>query len=108
MRLLGLLILIPSLLLSAVARAQLGSSFSVTPQAKRLVTWGLYSRIRNPIYLFWLLFLLGTLMLIGNKWLFLLLAPAILIQSWRAHLEALKLRRVFGNEYQLYRERTWF
>jgi uncharacterized membrane protein len=34
------------------ARLQLGKSFAVTPQAKELVTAGLYSRIRNPIYLF--------------------------------------------------------
>src|ERR1035438_7589922 len=34
------------------ARLQLGKSFAVTPQAKELVTLGLYSRIRNPIYVF--------------------------------------------------------
>lgn len=34
------------------ARLQLGKSFAVTPQARELVTLGLYSRIRNPIYVF--------------------------------------------------------
>jgi len=29
-----------------------GQSFSVTPQARELVTHGLYSKIRNPIYVF--------------------------------------------------------
>jgi protein-S-isoprenylcysteine O-methyltransferase Ste14 len=35
-----------------VARYQLGTSFSIRPEAHQLVTTGLYSKIRNPIYLF--------------------------------------------------------
>src|SRR5918911_4266450 len=35
-----------------VARFQLGSAFTLKPEARRLVTRGLYSRIRHPIYLF--------------------------------------------------------
>lgn len=35
-----------------VAQVQLGKSFSVGTQAKTLVTTGLYSKFRHPIYLF--------------------------------------------------------
>jgi protein-S-isoprenylcysteine O-methyltransferase Ste14 len=48
----GLLVMFPALALLTLARLQLGNSFSVRPQAKNLVTHGLYSRIRNPIYFF--------------------------------------------------------
>src|SRR5258708_16217004 len=51
-QLVGLAIVLPSFLLWGLARLQLGESFSIRPQAKALVTHGLYSRIRNPVYLF--------------------------------------------------------
>ena len=35
-----------------LARWQLGDAFSVAPEARRLVTRGLYARIRHPIYVF--------------------------------------------------------
>jgi protein-S-isoprenylcysteine O-methyltransferase Ste14 len=50
----------PVLILLTISRIQLGDSFSVSPQAKQLVTrGGLYSRIRNPIYVF------GTIVFAG-------------------------------------------
>ena len=52
-----------------VARWQLGEAFSVTAQAHQLVTQGLYSKIRHPIYVF------GTL-----AFLFVVLA----LQGWPA------------------------
>ena len=33
-----------------LARRTLGQSFSVAPKARALVTTGIYSKIRNPIY----------------------------------------------------------
>src|SRR4029077_2733285 len=49
-RLAGSLFLLVGISLIFTARLQLGKSFSLTPQARKLVTHGLYSRIRNPIY----------------------------------------------------------
>src|SRR5438874_447556 len=57
----GLGIAVPAAVLLFVARWQLGKSFSVTPQARELVTHGLYSKIRNPIYVFSALMLAGIL-----------------------------------------------
>jgi protein-S-isoprenylcysteine O-methyltransferase Ste14 len=50
LRIAGLGIGTACLLLLALARIQLGQAFSVQAKASTLVTSGLYSRIRNPIY----------------------------------------------------------
>jgi Phospholipid methyltransferase len=47
----GLALTIPVATLFFLARFQLGRSFSVTPQARELVTRGVYSKIRHPMYL---------------------------------------------------------
>jgi protein-S-isoprenylcysteine O-methyltransferase Ste14 len=52
MRIVGLTLMTSALILLTIARIQLGNSFSVAPQATQLVTHGIYSRIRNPVYVF--------------------------------------------------------
>ncbi len=90
------------------ARWQLGASFSVTAQARRLVTKGLYARIRNPIYVF------GGLMAAGfslflSPWGPLVVAVVLIpLQISRARKEAEVLRAAFGDEYERYRRGTWF
>jgi protein-S-isoprenylcysteine O-methyltransferase Ste14 len=44
-----LIVGLPSFVLMVVSRRQLGASFSVRPEAKTLVTSGLYSRIQHPM-----------------------------------------------------------
>jgi protein-S-isoprenylcysteine O-methyltransferase Ste14 len=48
----GLLLLALAFNLWTVARFELGAHFASTARARRLATHGLYSKIRNPIYLF--------------------------------------------------------
>jgi protein-S-isoprenylcysteine O-methyltransferase Ste14 len=62
----GMAIAAFGIVLWAVARVQLGSSFAVTAQAKKLVTTGLYWRIRNPIYFFGGIGYLGLFIAWGN------------------------------------------
>lgn len=50
-RIIGSCLLLLAVAWVGIARFQLGRSFSVTPQARQLVTTGIYARIRNPIYL---------------------------------------------------------
>jgi protein-S-isoprenylcysteine O-methyltransferase Ste14 len=107
-RLAGLCIAVPAAVLLFTARWQLGRSFSVTPQAKELVTWGLYSKIRNPIYVFSALLLLGVLIALQYRYALLLLVVLIPIQIARAHKEAQVLEARFGEEYRNYRKGTWF
>jgi protein-S-isoprenylcysteine O-methyltransferase Ste14 len=94
--------------LLALARWQLGSSFSVKAKAGQLVTTGLYSRIRNPIYLFGGLFTVGA-SLFFSVWGPLFVALVIVpIQVYRVRKEEQVLAGAFGQEYERYKSRTWF
>ena len=91
-----------------VARWQLGEAFSVTAQARQLVTQGLYSKFRHPIYIFGTLaFLFIVLALQGWPALF-IWAIVILIQVSRVRREEQVLAETFGAEYTAYRSSTWF
>ncbi len=107
-QLIGLAILVPSIILWGLARVQLGESFSIRPQAKALVTHGLYSRIRNPIYLFGSLIIAGLFVFYGNPWLFLLFLILIPLQVIRLRKEARILEETFGDAYRAYKRQTWF
>jgi protein-S-isoprenylcysteine O-methyltransferase Ste14 len=97
-----------SLILLVVARLQLGASFSVSAQARRLVTTGVYSRLRNPIYVSAALLLVGLSLLLAS-WLPLILAAVTTpIQLYRARNEEQVLAAAFGEEYQRYKRTTWF
>jgi protein-S-isoprenylcysteine O-methyltransferase Ste14 len=84
----GLAIAIPALFLLFASRYQLGSSFSVTPQARQLVRHGIYSKIRNPIYVFSALLVFGFLLAFQKPILFFMLAILILVQVVRARQES--------------------
>ncbi len=99
---------LPSLVLLVVARIELGGAFSVRPKAQALVTHGLYSRIRNPIYLFGT-FTIGAFFLYIRQPLGIsLLAVIIPLQMYRARQEEKILEAKFGEEYRQYKARTWF
>lgn len=106
-RILGLCLAAAGFVLWTVARLQLGKSFAVTAQAKQLVTRGLYSKIRNPIYIFGSLFVAGYILLLDRpRWLLIFVA-VIPLQIWRARKEARVLHAKFGEEYRAYRAETW-
>jgi protein-S-isoprenylcysteine O-methyltransferase Ste14 len=90
------------------ARLQLGKSFAVTPQAKELVTLGLYSRIRNPIYVFVDVMIFGLILTLHLYWLFALYPLLVAMHVLRAHREAKVLQLKFGQAYLDYQNQTWF
>ena len=91
-----------------VARWQLGASFAVTAQARELVTTGLYSKLRHPVYVFGSLAWLGVVIaLVGPRaiaaWIF-----VMAIQLLRVRHEERVLAEAFGAQYDAYRKTTWF
>jgi protein-S-isoprenylcysteine O-methyltransferase Ste14 len=109
MRLVGIVIALPCALLLVVARLQLGSAFSVEARASKLVMTGLYSRIRNPIYVFGGLLIVGLLLLAGRPVLLLLLMLVLIpLQAVRVRREEQVLAEKFGAEYEEYKRGTWF
>src|SRR5579862_3926508 len=72
----------------AVARYQLGKSFSIRPEAHKLVTTGLYSKIRNPIYVFGMVLITGVILVLQKPALWLVLVAAVVGQTIRARREA--------------------
>lgn len=97
-----------SLALLVVARLQLGGAFSVKAKATKLVTTGLYSRIRNPIYVFGALTLVGMSVVLGNWVLLGLVVVLTPVQAYRARKEEAVLGAAFGEEYARYKAGTWF
>jgi protein-S-isoprenylcysteine O-methyltransferase Ste14 len=107
-RILGLVVTITSLTALTVARINLGNSFSIAPRATALVTTGIYSRIRNPIYVFAAIGLAGIFLYISRPIALLYLVPLIALQTWRARHESRVLEQRFGDAYRQYRAKTWF
>ncbi len=90
-----------------LARYTLGRSFSWVPKANELVTGGIYSRIRNPIYVFGMFAVVGIVLILGPR-LLVILAVLVPMQIIRARREAAVLEAKFGDAYREYRKRTWF
>jgi protein-S-isoprenylcysteine O-methyltransferase Ste14 len=108
MQIVGACVLLVGFVFWTVARFQLGASLTVSARAKKLVTRGLYSKIRNPIYVFGSCVIAGIILIVARPlWLlaFVLIIP---LQIWRAKKESSVLESAFGDEYRSYRARTWF
>jgi protein-S-isoprenylcysteine O-methyltransferase Ste14 len=107
-RSIGLLLSLIGLAGVIIARYTLGRSFSVAAKATVLVTSGIYSRVRNPIYVSGVIFLVGLVLIVGRPVLLIVLLLLIPLQIVRARREAAVLEEKFGDAYREYRKRTWF
>ena len=111
-KVLGLFILSLGYLFWILGLYSLGDSFQIRPEAKRLVDSGIYSKIRNPIYLGSFLVGLGILFYVIHTLLFwfILLYTLILtiIQFFRVMNEGRVLQKRFGKKYLRYRKKTFF
>lgn len=104
----GIALIIPSFVLLIVAIFQLGSSFAVTPMAKELVTKGLYSKIRHPIYLFGTSVFIGMALVVHGITLYVFSAILLVRNLWRARQENRVLEEKFGDTYRTYCKHVWF
>jgi protein-S-isoprenylcysteine O-methyltransferase Ste14 len=107
-RIAGIAIAAPAFLLFVAARVELGRAFSVQAKATTLVTTGIYSRIRHPIYLFGAVMILGIIIWTGLLWLLLVFAVLIPLQVVRSRKEERVLTEKFGAAYLDYKQKTWF
>ncbi len=72
-----------------------------------LITTGVFSLSRNPIYTGWIVFILPGLAVFCNNWIFLLAALSMYISFRRVIGEEEKiLARVFGEHYQAYMKKV--
>ena len=104
----GAVLLAVGFIFWTVARFQLGASFTVSAQARQLVTRGLYSKVRNPIYVFGSCVIAGAILVTGHPiglLIFLIILP---LQIWRAGKESGVLEAKFGDDYRRYKAGTWF
>ncbi len=104
----GVIVGLPSLVLTIASRRQLGKSFSVMPEAKGLVTTGVYSKIQHPMYFFLDLFLLALLLALNSASLLWIWALLVILQVLQSRREEAVLRASFGAEYEAYIRQTWF
>jgi protein-S-isoprenylcysteine O-methyltransferase Ste14 len=108
MRIIGACMMVFGLFTWALARVQLGTSFSVQARATALVTHGLYSRIRNPIYVFGSIMIAGVMLFFLKPEGLLVFLAIIPMQIIRARKESAVLEGAFGDAYRQYKQQTWF
>lgn len=104
----GLAIGVPAGALFVLARIQLGRAFSVQAKASTLVTAGIYGRVRNPIYVFGGLMMVGVIIFAHRPWWFLIFTLLIPLQVIRVRKEEEVLAAKFGDAYRDYKRQTWF
>jgi protein-S-isoprenylcysteine O-methyltransferase Ste14 len=104
----GVLVTMLAFCLWLVARVQLGNAFSIGAKANYLVTSGLYSKLRHPVYYFSILAVVGIGIYI---WSLLVLIPITLLvglELYRINKEEKVLSDKFGEKYAAYKAKTWF
>jgi len=104
----GTVLAVVGLIFIGIARYQLGKSFSIKPEAHVLVTSGVYSKIRNPIYVFGTVMISGLAIVLQRPALWIFVGVLIVGQIVRARREARVLEAAFGDAYREYRRKTWF
>jgi protein-S-isoprenylcysteine O-methyltransferase Ste14 len=84
---------------------RLGKSFSIMPEARRLVTGGPYALARHPLYTVEMVTLCGTALQFQAPWSW-LIAGVVLVLLWiRSHYEEQVLEEAYP-EYGAYRAKT--
>jgi protein-S-isoprenylcysteine O-methyltransferase Ste14 len=93
-------------LASIVSVASLGRAFSITPQARQLVTSGVYRVVRHPLYLAEQMGNFALMLQFKQPWAAVLALASLAAQFPRMHYEEQILRATFS-DYAEYASRTW-
>jgi len=105
---LGISITLVGYVLWFYGRYQLGPAYSLLPEARHIVSNGIYSKIRHPLYISQMITLGGVIFFIGDHRLWLLFFYCLIIQVYRKIQEEKLLINKFGTEYTNYIKTTWF
>lgn len=105
---LGVTITLTAFTFWLVARVQLGNSFSIAPKANGLVQSGIYSKLRHPVYYFSILAVAGLVIYVWSPLGMLPLIALVLLEIYRIRKEEAVLTQNYGNEYLVYKSKTWF
>lgn len=108
-KILGVVLILIGQVLFLLAYVSFGDSWRVgfdvkTPGA--LVTNGVFSFSRNPIYLFLDLWFIGTFLINGTVSFLILACLALIVQHWQILQEESFLQNLYGKQYRDYLSRT--
>ncbi|WP_437487521.1 isoprenylcysteine carboxylmethyltransferase family protein [Sorangium sp. So ce1014] len=101
----GTLLMVAGLALAVASIGWLGKSFSLMPEARRLVTGGPYRLVRHPVYLATVIQGAGLILLYPSTAALLIYAVEVVLQIIRMGYEERVLRDTFP-EYDDYARRT--
>ena len=104
----GIAIVTLAFILWIAARIQLGNSFTIGAHAKELVTIGLYSKLRHPVYYFSILAVTGIAIFTWSIYMTVPVILLIVIEVIRIRQEEQVLMNTFGKDYLKYKQSTWF
>lgn len=106
---LGTVIMIIGWAIAYLANREIGANWSpVVEKTERqeLVTSGIYSLVRHPLYLSGLLILAGTNLYFSNKWAWIGFIIVFITVLFRIPVEERELVERYGDEYILYKQKT--
>jgi len=84
---------------------RLGKSFSIMPEARKLVTGGPYAHARHPLYTVEMITITGTALQFAAPWSWLIALVVVALLWIRSHFEEQVLMEAYP-EYAAYRART--
>ena len=100
----GFAVFVAGLLLAFGALIQLRGVENID----HLVTNGIFKKLRHPMYVGFISWILGWSIYHGAYVSLAIGALGIICVLWWRHLEEVRLQIQFGNAYQQYRSTTWF
>ncbi len=90
---------------SLLVLSQLGTNFSILPEARKLVTNGPYALVRHPLYTVEIVTIIGTAMQFEAPWSWAVALVVVVLLWIRSHYEEQVLESAYP-EYGAYRART--
>jgi protein-S-isoprenylcysteine O-methyltransferase Ste14 len=105
----GIVIVIGGWVVAWYANRKIGTNWSpIIEKTKRqeLVTSGIYSFVRHPLYFSGLCILIGTNIYFCSKWAWIGTGIALITTLFRIPIEEKKLKERFGDEYIAYMHKT--